>query len=228
MAISIGFFKHVLNWLTDAEAKELMYRPFETTSNPYKADVFIVGAHPTPIPTLQLSQLKEYANGLVNRADLYALFPEYLSYASREIKGAMKLVDALEEQGISAGLSYTNAVMTKNLTTLKQLKKENEHVYTRGKEIFREVIQEIEPSMLVLHGAHALGEFREAFENYFVEYGHKDRKLDELDGSGAIGKIIHDNGKETIVFVTKSLATFKVEDEKNQRLIEQLKNTKSS
>ena len=228
MAISVGFFKHVLNWLTDLEAKELVYRPFETKGNPYKADVFIVGAHPTPIPNLQLSQLKDYANGLVNRADLFSFCPDYLKLASREMKGAMKLMDELEAQGISAGLSYTNALMTQNLTTLKQIKKENEHVYNRGKEIFREVIQEIEPPMVILHGAHTLNEFREAFENYFVEYGHKERKLDELDGSGAFGKIIHDNGKETIVFATKSLATFKADDEKNRTLIEQIKNTKFS
>ena len=217
-----------MNWLVDSETKEISYRPFEMNSNPYKVDVFIVGAHPTPLPTIQIKQVKQYANGLVSRDQMVALYPDYLKGLSRDIKGALKFSDLLEAEGVATGLSYANATMTQNLTTLKALKKENKYLYNRGKEIFQEVVQEIEPKILVLHGTYALTEFRQAFENYFVEYGHKERKLDQLDGSGAIGKIIHDNGKETIVFATKSLATFKADDEKIIQLIHQIKSIKTA
>ena len=228
MAISVGFYRHVNKWLVDQHAMELLFRPFETNVNPYKADVFIVGAHPTPVLNLNIEQSKVYANSLVNRDEFMTLFPDYLKAASRDVKGAVRFADVLEKLGVSPVISYVNALTAKNLTDLKKQKKDNSNAFELGQEIFKQVLEEIQPPIILLHGNYALEQFRANLLDYFVEFGHSNRKLEDLIGEGDFGKILYKNGKESIVIASKSLSTFKESDETFAELVKHLQKTKAS
>jgi hypothetical protein len=228
MAISVGFFKYVSKWVTDQQTAKVMYRPFEADENPYKASVFIVGSHPTPLLELPDDCTQTYANALVDRNEFHQLFPDYLSSTSRDVKGAIRFSNALKEQGIVSSISYVNALTAMNLTQLKKQKQENAEQFKRGVEIFKEVIEEFKPPAILLHGTYALEQFRQNFSGYFIEFGHPSRSVSELEDEGMFGKIIHDNGKETLLFACKSLSYFKESSESFATLIEQLKHTKNS
>lgn len=228
MAISVGFYRHVNKWLVDSHAKELLFRPFETNVNPYKADVFIVGAHPTPVLNLSFDQRKVYANSLVNRDEFMTLFPDYLRTTSRDVKGAIRFADALEKLGVSTVISYVNALTAKNLTELKKQKKENRQAFEQGMDIFKQVLEEIQPPIILLHGNYALEQFRENLLDYFVEFGHNSRKLEDLVGEGEFGKILYNNGKESIVIASKSLSSFKENDGNFAEVVKHLQKTKMS
>ncbi len=228
MAISVGFYKYVSKWVTDEQTAKVMYRPFEADENPYKASVFIVGSHPTPLLELPDDSAQTYANALVNRDEFHQLFPDYLRSTSRDVKGAIRFSDALKQQGIISTISYVNALTAMNLTQLKQQKKENMEQFKRGVEIFKEVIEEFKPPVLLLHGNYALEQFRQNFSGYFIEFGHGSRLVSELENEGMFGKIIHDDGKETLLFACKSLSYYKENDASFVQLIEHLKNVKSN
>ena len=228
MAISVGFYKHVNKWLVDQHAKELLFRPFETNVNPYKADVFIVGAHPTPVLNLNIDQSKVYANSLVNRDEFMTLFPDYFKTTSRDVKGAIRFADALEKLGVSTVISYVNALTARNLTDLKKQKKDNSEAFEQGKEIFKQVLEEIQPPIILLHGNYALEQFRENLLDYFIEFGHNSRNLEDLIGEGDFGKIMYENGKESIVIASKSLSSFKENDETFVEIVKQLQKAKAS
>ena len=226
MAISVGFFKYVSKWVSDEPTGKVMYRPFEADENPYKAIVFIVGSHPTPLLELPDDCTQTYANALVNRDEFHQLFPDYLMSTSRDVKGAIRFSNALKEQGISSVISYVNALSAANLTQLKKQKKENGEQFKRGVEIFKEVVEEFKPPVILLHGKYALEQFRQNFLGYFIEFGHTSRSVSELENEGVFGKIIHNDGKETILYACKSLSYFKSGDESFIKLIEQFKKTK--
>ena len=222
MGISVGFYKYVSKWITDKQTAKVMFRPFEADENPYKASVFIVGSHPTPLLELPDEFTQTYANALVNRNEFCSLFPDYLSSTSRDVKGAIRFSNALKQQGVVSTISYVNALTAMNLSQLKKQKKENADQYKRGVEIFREVIEEFKPPVILLHGNYALEQFRLNFSEYFIEFGHTSRSVSELEGEGIFGKIIHDDGKETLLFACKSLSYFKENDENFATLIEKL------
>ena len=226
MAISVGFYKYVSKWVSDEHTGKVVYRPFEANENPYKAIVFIVGSHPTPLLELPDDCTQTYANALVNRDEFQQLFPDYLMSTSRDVKGAIRFSDALKKKGISSTISYVNALSATNLTQLKKQKKENGEQFKRGVEIFKEVVEEFKPPTILLHGKYALEQFRQNFLGYFIEFGHASRSISELENEGMFGKIIHDDGKETILYACKSLSYFKSGDESFTNLIEQLKEHK--
>ena len=224
MAISVGFYKHVSKWVTDEQTAKLMYRPFEADENPYKASVFIVGSHPAPLLELPDDCSQTYANALVNREEFHQLFPDYSVSTSRDVKGAIRFSNALKQRDIISTISYVNALTAMNLTELKKQKKENAEQFKRGIEIFKEVVEEFKPPVLLLHGNYALEQFRQNFAGYFIEFGHASRSVSELSGSGIFGKIIHDDEKETLLFACKSLSYFKENDVSFLQVIEELKN----
>jgi hypothetical protein len=226
--ISVGFFKHVHKWLTNEGTSEILYRPFETDKNPYKANVFIVGSHPTPTLNLEIADLQQYANALVNRKTFNELFPNYLKTTSRDVKASLRLAQSLEEQGLNTVISYVNALAAKNVTELKKYKKENEVQYKRGTEIFKEVLNEIKPPIILLHGTYALDQFRLSLKDYFVEYGHPTRSLAELEDEGVFGKIVYEDGTASQVYAVKSLATYKKDDDQYKQIINRIVNTKTS
>ena len=228
MAISVGFYKHVSKWVVDEQTAKVLYRPFEADENPYKASVFIVGSHPAPLLELPDDCTQTYASALVNREEFNRLFPDYLMSTSRDVKGAIRFSDALKQHGIVSTISYVNALTALNLTELKKQKKENAEQYKRGLEIFKEVVEEFKPPVILLHGNYALEQFRQNFAEYFIEFGHSTRSVSELSGAGNFGKIIHDDGKETLLFACKSLSYFKENDESFLQLIEHLKSVKTN
>ena len=228
MAISVGFYKYVSKWVTDEQTEKVMYRPFEADENPYKASVFIVGSHPTPLLELPDDCTQTYANALVKRDEFHQLFPDYLVSTSRDVKGAIRFSNTLKQRGIVSTISYVNALTAMNLTQLKKQKKENAEQFKRGVEIFKEVVEEFKPPVILLHGNYALEQFRQNFEGYFIEFGHSLRSVSELSEAGVFGKIIHDDGKETLLFACKSLSYFKENDESFLQLIDQLINEKSN
>lgn len=222
MAISIGFFKYVQRWIADSKRPEIVYRPFEAGDNPYRASVYIVCAHPSPTLSLHAKYARRYADALVDQNSLLELFPNYMKSTSRDVKGAYSFAQDLRYYGISSVITYVNALTANNANDLKQMKKDNAAQYNRGFEIFKEVIAELKPPVLLLNGAFALEHFRSLYKNYFIEYGHFARNLTELMDEGMFGKLVHDDGKETLVFATKSLSFYNSDDEKYNKLLKQI------
>lgn len=210
MAISLGFYKYIYNWITDEISEKPIFRPFETNGNPYKAKVFIVGSHPSPIINVFENEIKEYADVLVNRDEFELAFENELSLASTENKGARRFVKWLEEKHqILTILSFINALGANDLASLKKERKDSPRQFKRGQEIFKEVVTELRPQYILLHGAYALEQFRKQFEGYYIEFGPQNRSLLELEGEGVFGKIKHEDGTEIMLLACRSLSYFK-------------------
>lgn len=222
MSISVGFYKYVYKWITDEQTGEPIYRPFETNVNPYMAKVFIVGSHPTPLLELEKEHVSFYANSLVDRDEYNRLFAGSLS-KSREYNGALRFSNVLESTyAVPSAISYINALTADSLIDLKNQKQENSALFYRGFEIFKEVLEELKPPIVLLHGSYALEQFRIMFEGYAIEFGSTNRKLKELEGEGKFGKIQHDDGSESILFACKSLAYFKENNEQYRNYMDQI------
>lgn len=210
MAISLGFYKYIYNWVTDKTSGKPIFRPFETNGNPYKAKVFIVGSHPSPKINIFENEIKEYADVLVNRDEFELAFEDELSLASNETKGARRFVKWLEvKHQTQAILSFVNTLGADDLTSLKKERKDSPTQFKRGQEIFKEVITELRPEYILLHGAYALEQFRKQFDGVFIEFGPQNRSLQDLEGEGVFGKIKHADGTETMILACRSLSYFK-------------------
>ncbi len=76
MAVSAGFYKKIEQWVLDPQSKKISFQPFQANGNPYKANVFIVGATPEPYLQIDSDKLFLYVHSLVSTSEFKELFYE--------------------------------------------------------------------------------------------------------------------------------------------------------
>ena len=209
MTVSTGFYKKIYSWVTREGTEQVLFRPFQSNGNPYKSRVFLVGATMSPLLKVEENSVKLFADALVNEDLLEDLYHAELLAASREYKGSVQFAKWLHEQyGEQVVFTSVNAYQTNDVKELKHLKKEDPTQYDRGIEIFKEVLTEFQPEIIILQGATAVEQFKSLYEEHLVAYNPAVTKIQDLENEGAFAEMFYTNGEMVKIFATRSMSYF--------------------
>jgi len=210
MSVSVGFLKKIQQWISDDSSEEILFLPFQTQGNPYKAKVLLAGAYPEPPIQVKEEDSQILADTLVDANLFQDLFQNEISTASREYRGSLNFAawgkEHLQQQIV---LSSINCLNVKS-AQLKRLKKEDDPLYLKGFSIFEEVLNEFEPEVLVIQGSTAFKLFVDQFKDRLVDVEVDDltMSVQALQQRGVIAKLCLNNGRNVNILVSKSMATF--------------------
>ncbi|RHW32751.1 hypothetical protein D1B33_16420 [Lysinibacillus yapensis] len=210
MTVSMGFFRKIEQWLIDEQSGEILFLPFQADGNAYKSKVLLVGSQPEPLIQIGNADIQFLADALVDRHLFQDVFQEEISEASREYRGALNFAswmkENLKQQVVFSSLNCLNV----EDELLKQLKKSKDPLYLRGFEIFKEVIDELEPELLIIQGAPTFKQFIERFKEHLADYAEEDllQSVQVLEQKGSIGQLKLNNGKKAQILVCRSMGAF--------------------
>lgn len=210
MPVSKGFLKKIQQWVVDEQSGEVLFLPFQAQGNPYKSKVLLVGATPEPLIQVNTSDIDILAETLVDSNLFSDLFRDEVEEASREYNGTLNFAAwAKENFNEQIVLSSINCLNLENVE-LKQLKKEKDPLYLKGFDIFKNVLNEFEPKIVVIHGTSAYKLFMEQFKEQLVDIEVDDIALSvqALEQKGVIGKFRLNNGRNVNILVCRSMGTF--------------------
>ncbi|WP_274308848.1 RNA 2'-phosphotransferase [Solibacillus daqui] len=222
MPISVGFYKKIYQWLMDAQGQTVKFRPFLTKGNPYKSRIFLVSANAVPQFHVEDDGEKIFAEALINRAYLEGEYLDELKLAPREFQGSLQFEAWLEKLGESLIYTALNAYQLDTLDDAKWAKQEDIENYTRGEEIFHEVLEEFQPEILILQGTTAFNQFKKQFAENLVIYNPAITKVQLLEEAGPFAEMHFASGKKMLVFVTRSMSYFGQDSEKFKKFKENL------
>lgn len=148
-------FNELMEMCTPPGAGKAYYRPLLCKSQQEKIPVFLVGINPaTPIYPEQ-KNIEEYLNLILNYDEFIKFYKETRKAEGKtELSKTRKSIDTFVEwlsSSTGTAIAETNIIPypTRNLA---QLKKEPEDVWTRGKEIFYQLMMHYQPRILIVHG----------------------------------------------------------------------------
>lgn len=206
MSVSIGFHRKINNWIVSQE-QEVIFRPFLVDGNPYKSRVFVVGGFPQPKLEIHRVEQAQYVESLVDVAMFDDLYGENMQ--SRENKGIATFTQWLKEaSGEVVVNTNVTALMADSAKQLKEFKKTAPQDYERGFQIFREVLEEFQPEILILHGADALKQFRHQFNECLVDYYAHIEKVQELEAAGTFAEIHFHEERKVKILACRHLSTY--------------------
>ena len=224
MSVSIGFHRKINNWSVSQE-QEVVFRPFLVDGNPYKSRIFVVGSFPQPKLEIDYVERAQYIESLVDVAMFNDLYEEKIQ--SRENKGVATFMQWLKEVcGEVVVNTNVTTLMADSTKQLKELKKTTPEDYERGFQIFREVLEEFQPEILILHGADALKQFRHQFNDCLVDYYAHIEKVQELETVGTFAEIHFHEERKVNILACRNLSMYGKSGEKftdfKQRVLDQL------
>lgn len=224
MTISIGFYKKISKWLTAEETNDVLFNPLQLNGNPYKATVFLVNSASTPILHSSQDNLLLFANALVDRKLLKKNYAEQVRVANREYKGSVKFANWLQETHQQTSvLTSLNAYQVSEAKQLDEVKKQDPINYVRGMEIFDEVLQEFQPSILILQGKATVDQFLARYSNDLLIQHNGVTKIQDLEDFGPIASRKNADGSVTEIFATRSMAYFGKDDASFEKFKKHLK-----
>ena len=223
MPISVGFYKKINQWLLNEEGTRVVFRPFLTKGNPYKSRIFLISSNAVPFFKVEDKSEQIYAESLVNRELFAELYRSELLGAPREFKGSLQFEQWLEQQHGEA-LVYTslNTYQLETTEDAKIAKKEDAVNFERGQAIFKEVLEEFQPEVLVLQGTAAFNQFKSLYTENLVICNPAITKVQLLEEAGPFAEMHYANGKKVVVFVTRSMGSFGNDGTKFERFKENL------
>ena len=212
MGVSIGFQRKINDWILSQE-QEIIFRPFLVDGNPYRSRVFIVGAFPQPKLDIQPGEQQQYIESLVDIELFDSHYGDLLQ--SRDNKGVTAFTQWLKEE-------YSEVVVNTNVTTLmadsakqlKEFKKTTPQDYEKGFQVFREVLEEFQPEIVILHGADALKQFRHQFKDCLIDYYAHIEKVQELEEVGAFAEIHFHEERKVKILACRNLSMYGKSGEK--------------
>lgn len=224
MGVSIGFHRKINDWILSQE-QEVIFRPFLVDGNPYKSRVFVVGAFPQPKLDIQHDEQQQYIESLVDVALFDSLYDEKMQ--SRENKGVDTFVKWLKEVcGEVVVNTNVTTLMADSAKQLKELKKTIPQDYEKGLQVFREVLEEFQPEIVILHGADALKQFRKQFEDCLIDYYAHIEKVQALEEVGAFAEIHFHEEHKVKILACRNLSMYGKSGEKfadfKKRVLQQL------
>ncbi len=212
MGISIGFHRKVNDWILSQE-QEVVFRPFLVDGNPYKSRVFVVGAFPQPNLNIQPDEQQQYIESLVDVALFDSVYGEKMQ--SRENKGVTAFAQWLKETcGEAVVNTNVMTLMADSVKQLKEFKKTIPQDYEKGFQVFREVLEEFQPEIVILHGADALKQFRHQFEDCLIDYYAHIEKVQELEEVGAFAEIHFHEERKVEILACRNLSMYGKSGEK--------------
>ena len=224
MGVSIGFQRKINDWIVSQE-QEVIFQPFLVDGNPYKSRIFVVGGFPQPKLEIDSFERAQYIESLVDVELFDILYGEKMQ--SRENKGIVAFMRWLQEVcGEVVVNTNVTTLMADSAKQLKQFKKIAPQDYERGFQVFREVLEEFQPEMLILHGADALKPFRHQFNDCLVDYYGHIEKVQELEEVGVFGEIHFHAERKVKILACRSLSMYGKSGEKfadfKQHVLDQL------
>lgn len=212
MGVSIGFHRKINDWMLSEEG-EVIFRPFLVDGNPYKSRIFVVGAFPQPKLHIQPDEQPQYIESLVDGMLFDSLYGEMLH--SRENKGVVAFGQWLKEVcgGVVVNTNVTT-LMVDSLKQLKELKKTTPQNYEKGLQVFREVLEEFQPEILILHSADALKQFRRQFQDSLIDYYAHIKKVQELEEVGTFAEIHFHEDRKVKILACRNLSMYGSSGEK--------------
>ena len=206
MGVSIGFHRKINDWILSQE-DGVVFRPFLVDGNPYKSRVFVVGAFPQPKFHIQSDEKQQYIESLVDAALFDSLYGEIMP--SREHKGVAAFGQWLKEVcGEVVVNSNVTTLMVDSEKQLKELKNTAPQDYEKGFQVFREVLEEFQPEVLILHGADALKQFRHQFEDSLIDYYARIEKVQELEEVGVFAEIHFHEERKVKILACRNLSMY--------------------
>ncbi|MFL0583093.1 RNA 2'-phosphotransferase [Solibacillus silvestris] len=223
MPISKGFYKKVYPWLTGEDDKKVMYRPFLTKGNPYKSRIFLVSSHAVPLFKVEDRSEQTFAESLVNRDLFQDLYLSEIKGAPREFKGSLQFENWLENNHHES-LIYTslNTYQLESADEAKVAKKEDTANFERGNHIFKEVMDEFLPEIIILQGTAAYEQFKARYADRLVIYNEDVTKVQLLEQTGPFAEMVYEDGKKVSIFVTRSMSYFGMDGSKFEQFKEYL------
>ena len=97
---------------------------------------------------------------------------------------------------------------------LKEFKKTIPQDYEKGFQVFREVLEEFQPEIVILHGADALKQFRHQFEDCLIDYYAHIEKVQELEEVGAFAEIHFNEERKVKILACRNLSMYGKSGEK--------------
>ncbi|MGN7478833.1 RNA 2'-phosphotransferase [Solibacillus silvestris] len=223
MPISAGFYKKMHQWLMGEDGKTVAFRPFLTKGNPYKSRVFLISANAVPFFKVEDRSEQIFAESLVNRELFQELYFSEIMGAPREFKGFLQFEAWLEKQH-NESLIYTslNTYQLEAANNAKFAKEQDKANFEQGQIIFKEVLKEFQPEIIILQGTAAFEQFKASYADDLVIYNADVSKLQQLEEAGPFAEMHYGNGKKVFVFVTRSMGYFGPEGAKFEHFKENL------
>lgn len=233
MTVSVGFYKKIIKWVLDEGTDNVVFRPFLTNGNPYKSRVLLVGQSANPVLKVEQGSESVFVEALVNEDLLDDLYRAELLAASREYKGSVQFLKWYEKMyGENVILTSLNTYQTDSVKELKALQRQDEVNYNKGVKIFKEVIEEFEPEIIILQGAATVEQFKVLYSVNLILLNSTVTKIQELEELGPFAEMFYENGKVVKVFATRSMAYFGKSGESfgmfKEKLEETLKNIQNT
>lgn len=197
MTVSAGFQRKIEDWMI-GEDWSVAFRPFLTNVNPYKAQIMLVGATAQPRVDADESFVE-----LLLQLDAYDEVYSMAQY-NRENKGIVAFMKRLEEVAPTV-MTSLNPLMVDAAAELKAQKGTNNE--KRGQKVFKEVVTEFQPQIMILHGADTIKQFRKQFAEEIIDTYPTLTKPQELEKIGAFATWQLKN-KEIHVFACRSLSQY--------------------
>lgn len=211
MTVSVGFFRKIQEWVLEGHSQEIKYRPFQVNGNPYKSKVFLVGLYPETLAFFKTDDAKMYADSLVDGELFEQLNGLEMVTASREYKGSLNFVQWMKkEYDEDVVLTNVNGFLAESDQQFKQMKKENHVHYQFGKKLFKEMMNEFSPEIIIIEGSKAFEEFKEICKDQLikkVETFDTD-SVKELEKFGVIAELVLDSEKTVKVLVCRNMSYF--------------------
>ena len=212
MGVSIGFHRKINDWIL-SQGQEVIFRPFLADGNPYKSRVFVVGAFPQPKLDIQPDEQQQYIESLVDVALFDSLYGEEIQ--SRENKGiaafAQWLKDACGEVIVNTNVT---TLMADSAQQLKAIQKITPQDGEKGFQVFREILEEFQPEIVILHGADTLKQFRSQFEDSLIDYYAHTEKVQELEEIGVFAEMHFHEERKVKILACRNLSMYGKSGEK--------------
>lgn len=167
-------------------------RPYLCDGNPYQADIFFVGTNPaTPIYPTELSK-EDYIKLFSN----YRNFMEYYK-KSRIKEGKTEL--SRTRMGISTFKDWVKKeldirmietdIFTYPTKNIKELSKVDSEILKRSLELFNQVLDEFNPSTIILHGSLTIKIFNKLMKEKNIKYNIASDKMAEIEKANPYSEI---------------------------------------
>ena len=151
------------------EEGKAYYRPFVCSGDLSKADIFLVGINPaTPIYPEDID--------IDSYVDLLLDYNKFMDFYRKKRLDSSKSEISRTRLGMNSFISWLNHYTRSTILetdvipyptpSLKELKRESESIKEQGKDIFVNLIQELKPGLIILHGKRAVEYANETFIKY--------------------------------------------------------------
>ncbi|MEL3959852.1 hypothetical protein [Lysinibacillus endophyticus] len=208
MTVSTGFNRKIQKWVLNEQGK-VAFQPFKVDGNPYKSKIFLVSATPEPYISVDPLDIRLHIDSLVDSIAFQELYYDEIKASSREYKGCLNFVIwAKEHLKENVVLSYINSLYIDSPQQLKHLKKQKDPLYQQGLDVFKEVLVEFSPSILIVQGTTAWKQFLEHFETQLIDFDSKGLTVQQLESKGVVAKIQLDSGEVVNILVCRSMGYF--------------------